>query len=237
MYASGLLRIVLLSCLCAYCSTARADDALVWPQITRQMRPWTYWWWMGSAVDRTNFSKELHRCKGAGLGGVHIIPIYGAMGFEDKYIDYLSPRWMEMLDYTATEAQRLDLGVDMSTGTGWCFGGPRVTDAEANATVVVKTFDLAAGGEFHEKIDAGTIQALVAHVTPHSMSWQNGHRRFPVTAKSFSTAPALTRSAAPAWHYCFGTKESRASGRCSAESTPGESAITPWNSVPDLRSC
>jgi hypothetical protein len=125
------------------------------------MRPWTYWWWMGSAVDRTNLSKELLRCHDAGLGGVHIIPIYGAKGYEAKFIDYLSPAWMDMLAWTVKEGQRLDLGVDMTTGTGWCFGGPRVKDSEANATVVVKTFEAAAGKVFHAKLDRKT-QALVA---------------------------------------------------------------------------
>src|SRR5262249_14988250 len=36
----------------------------------------------------------------------------------------LSPKYIEMLAYTAREAQRLGLGVDMATGTGWPFGGP-----------------------------------------------------------------------------------------------------------------
>jgi hypothetical protein len=71
-------------------------------------------------------TRELSRYHDAGWGGVHIIPIYGAMGWEEKLIDYLSPKWMEMLRHTVTEAQRLDLVVDMTTGTGWCFGGPNV---------------------------------------------------------------------------------------------------------------
>jgi len=26
----------------------------------------------------------------------------------------------------------------MTTGTGWCFGGPQVSDNDANASIVVK---------------------------------------------------------------------------------------------------
>jgi hypothetical protein len=99
---------------------------------------------MGSAVDQTNLVRELRRYHDAGLGGVHIIPIYGAKGYEDHFIDYLSPKWMAMLAYTVEQAAALDLGVDMTAGTGWCFGGPHVTDREANALVVVKTFEVAA---------------------------------------------------------------------------------------------
>ena len=117
---------------------------------------------MGSAVDKTNLTRELERYHDAGLGGVHIIPIYGAKGFEAQYIDYLSPKWMEMLAYTVTEARRLGMGVDMTMGSGWCFGGPHVTDQEANASVVVRTFDLMAGGKLAEKFDGKAIQALLA---------------------------------------------------------------------------
>ncbi len=86
--------------------------------MSRQTRPWAYWWWMGSAVEQTNLTRELHRYRDAGLGGVHIIPIYGAKGFEEKFIPYLTPEWMAMLDYTIKQADRLDLGVDMTTGSG-----------------------------------------------------------------------------------------------------------------------
>ncbi|MFN3381548.1 MAG: glycosyl hydrolase, partial [Runella zeae] len=38
-----------------------------------------------------------------------------------------SPRWMQVLTHTILEGKRLGLGVDMTTGTGWPFGGPNVT--------------------------------------------------------------------------------------------------------------
>ena len=83
---------------------AASEDALTWPVITREQRPWAYWWWMGSAVDKANLTRELTRYRDAGYGGVHIIPIYGAKGWESNYISYLSPRWMEMLRHTVSEA-------------------------------------------------------------------------------------------------------------------------------------
>ena len=61
-----------------------ADKDLAWPKITAQTKPWAFNWWMGSAVDKTNLTKELERYAAAGLGGIHIIPIYGAKGFEDR---------------------------------------------------------------------------------------------------------------------------------------------------------
>ena len=148
---------------------AAADDPLAWPEVTTQAKPHAYWWWMASAVDTNNIAKSLARYRDAGMGGVHIIPIYGAKGWESNYISYLSPRWMEMLNHTVTEAKRLDLGVDMTTGSGWCFGGgPYVGEREGNASVVVKTFAVAAGARLAEKFDSKQTQALVAF--PNSRS-------------------------------------------------------------------
>ena len=162
-----LLRTIAVSCLALGLAlvepTAPAAGAdLAWPPITRECRPWSYWWWMGSAVDTTNLTRELQRYADAGWGGVHIIPIYGAKGWESNAIPYLTPRWMEMLRYTVTEAQKRDLGVDMTTGSGWCFGGPHVTDLEANALPVVKTYDLGVGERLKEKFKRESVQALVA---------------------------------------------------------------------------
>jgi len=90
-------------------------------------KPWTYWWWMGSAVDKEGITYNLEEFASAGIGGVHIIPIYGVKGYDDKFIDFLSPKWMEMLDYTSAECKRLGMGLDMTAGTGWPFGGPWVS--------------------------------------------------------------------------------------------------------------
>lgn len=161
-HTSLTMLLVLCGCSSAAAASVTSNASLAWPPITSETRPWAYWWWMGSAVDTNNLSKELTRYRDAGMGGVHVIPIYGAKGWESNFITYLSPKWMEMLDFTVTEAKRLGLGVDMTTGTGWCFGGPRVTDEEANASVVWKTYELGVGERIKEKLDPKTTQALVA---------------------------------------------------------------------------
>ena len=143
-------------------SARAADDPFAWLPITAQQKPWAFNWWMGSAVDKTNLTKELERYAAAGLGGIHIIPIYGAKGFEDRYINYLSPQWMEMMGWAVSESRRLGMDCDMTTGSGWCFGGPQITDEDANANVVVKTYDVKAGEKLNQKFDRKATQALVA---------------------------------------------------------------------------
>lgn len=137
------LRIVFCGALLALTSLLPAsapakDDTSFPPATAMESKPWTYWWWMGSAVTREDISANLEMFASAGIGGVHIIPIYGVKGYEDSYIEFLSPQWMEMFAFTVSEANRLGMGVDMTTGTGWPLGGPQVTDALAAKTFKVR---------------------------------------------------------------------------------------------------
>src|SRR5581483_6400920 len=133
---------------------------LAWPTVTAESRPWSRWWWLGSAVDRENLSALLQQYQQAGLGGVEICPIYGAKGYEGRFIDFLSPKWMEMLAHTTAEAKRLGLGVDLTTGTGWPCGGPTVTAEDASARAVLKSYNIAGGKELAEKLPDGKLRAI-----------------------------------------------------------------------------
>lgn len=93
--------------------------------------PWTRWWWMGSALTEKELTRHLEQYAKAGIGGVEICPIYGAKGFEDQYVPFLSPRWRELLRHTLREGKRLGVGVDLTLGTGWPYGGPMVSSKHA----------------------------------------------------------------------------------------------------------
>ena len=118
-------------------SSAAPPSLNPWPEITRESKPWARWWWLGSAVDEPNLTRELTAIAGAGFGGVEITPIYGVKGEEARYRAFLSPEYLTVLGHAAREAQRLGLGVDMATGTGWPFGGPKVTPVDAELQVAV----------------------------------------------------------------------------------------------------
>jgi hypothetical protein len=100
---------------------------------------------MGSSVNKKDLRADMESYRDAGLGGLEITPIYGVRGYEDQFIDYLSPRWVDMLSFTLSEAERLGLGIDMATGTGWPFGGPMVTAQDACKYVALKTWSLTGG--------------------------------------------------------------------------------------------
>ena len=81
--------LVLLAAAAATAAPARAGAT--WPAATRESRPWTRWWWLGSAVDEAGLTRQLESLAAAGFGGVEICPIYGAKGWEDRYVPFLSP--------------------------------------------------------------------------------------------------------------------------------------------------
>ncbi len=124
----------------------------VWPAMTQQAKPWTRWWWMGSAVNNADLTRLLTEYQKAGLGGVEITPIYGVKGAEKQFINFLSPRWMDRLAHTLTTAKRLDLGVDLAQASGWPFGGPWVSAADASKYVAYKTYKVAGGETLAERV-------------------------------------------------------------------------------------
>ena len=123
-----------------------------WPEVTKEAKPWTRWWWMGNAVDEKNLSALLNNYNRTGFGGVEIAPIYGAKGYESRYLQYLSPEWMKMLDHTVSTAGSLNMGVDLTTGTGWPFGGPQVAAEHAASRLIVQNYKLSAGRSLTDKI-------------------------------------------------------------------------------------
>ncbi len=122
------------------------------PAISKETKPWTRWWWQGSSVNKNDLTKLMEEYQAAGIGGLEITPIYGVRGQEKQFVEYLSPQWMDLLVHTLKEAKRLDLGIDMATGTGWPFGGPWIGAADACKNMVYKTYNLNEGEKLTEKI-------------------------------------------------------------------------------------
>lgn len=137
-------------------------DPLSWPAISSEQRPWTRWWWLGSAVEQPTLTNLLQQYQQAGIGGVEICPIYGAKGHEEKYLPFLSPQWVRMLAHTTAEAQRLGIGVDLTTGTGWPFGGKDVSFDFASSDVVFRKLNAKGGESISTEIVGDPVQCVIA---------------------------------------------------------------------------
>lgn len=136
-----------------------------WKPITQQSKPWTRWWWEGNAVNPKDLTYNMENFQKVGLGGVEITPIYGVKGHESEFIDFLSPKWVDMFKHTLKEGTRLNMGIDLANASGWPFGGRWVTPEDACKAVVHKTYNLKEGETLNENITF-VQQPILRYVLP-----------------------------------------------------------------------
>lgn len=132
--------------------TLPAQD-IAWPEAKTEAKPAARWWWMGSAVDKGNLTRNLEEYAAAGMGTMEVTPIYGVQGNDANEIQFLSPEWMRMLQHTESEASRLGMQIDMNTGTGWPFGGPEVAVEDAACKLFITEYRLKGGERLDCKVE------------------------------------------------------------------------------------
>jgi hypothetical protein len=143
-----------MACFFACTPSARIhEEETDWPSITNEVKPWTRWWWHGSALTKEGITAEMEAYQEAGIGGLEITPIYGVYGEEEAFVEYLSPEWVALLMHVFGEAERLGMGIDMATGTGWPFGGPWVSNDDACKNLQHKIYEVKGGSRLAEKIE------------------------------------------------------------------------------------
>ncbi len=98
-------------------------------------KPMVRWWWFGVAVEKPEILRELQRMKADGIGGVELAFVYPqvvdnpAKGLVNE--PFLSPAMLDNVKYAQGEARKLGLRVDVTLGSGWPYGGPATTLADA----------------------------------------------------------------------------------------------------------
>ena len=115
----------------------RAADPLG-PRSRQTAKPWTRWWWPGSAVDRAEpharSSKRSRRPVSAAWRSRRSTA--RAARSRATSISCRRAGWRCSSTRRAKRA-RLGLGVDMATGTGWPFGGPYVAAADGSSSLAL----------------------------------------------------------------------------------------------------
>ncbi|KUJ63563.1 glycoside hydrolase [Flavobacteriaceae bacterium CRH] len=164
---------IIISILCTFFCFAQEATKSPWPKSTNINQPWARWWWMGSAVDKPNLKKSLVDFCNAGIGGVEITPIYGVKGEENNFIDYLSPKWMEMLDYTIHVADSLNMQVDMVLGTGWPYGGSHVTLPHAATKLIVEKYQVKKNETFDRNITVSNTKEKIPAALLYVVAYGN----------------------------------------------------------------
>jgi len=124
-----------------------------WPEINRETKPWTRWWWLGNSIQSETLPEVMEQYKQAGLGGLEITPIYGVKGYEEQFVDFLSPQWVDLLESTLRIADSMNIGIDLANASGWPFGGPWIGPEHACKRLVYKKYHFSGGQEIKHSVN------------------------------------------------------------------------------------
>jgi hypothetical protein len=98
-------------------------------------RPLVRWWWFGAAVEKPEILHELQQMKADGIGGAELAFVYPEV-LDDpakglKNLPFLSPGMLDAVRFAQAEGRKLGLRIDVTLCSGWPYGGPHTTLAEA----------------------------------------------------------------------------------------------------------
>jgi hypothetical protein len=98
------------------------------------------WWWFGAAVEKPEILRELQQMKADGIGGAELAFVYPEVldshnpadpAKDLKNLPFLSPPMLDAVHYAQAEGRKLGLRIDVTLCSGWPYGGPNTTLAEA----------------------------------------------------------------------------------------------------------
>lgn len=140
---------------------------LTWPQETNVTKPWVFWHWMGNAVDKVNIASELTKLNQAGIGGVLNVQLLDCGDPKAVKVPYLSAQWVDIMKFTINQARTLGMDMDMCATSGWEWGGPWITSADAGSKKNIVTFTLAAGDKLASPVFSSfkDLQAVMGFST------------------------------------------------------------------------
>lgn len=111
----------------------------------------TWWHWMNGNVSRSGISADLEAMKQVGIQEAQIFNVN--LNFPQGSATYLSPEWLDLFKFAATEAGRLGLELAFHNGAGWSSsGGPWITPENAMQTVVYSETSVKGGQRFTGKL-------------------------------------------------------------------------------------
>ncbi len=142
---------------------------LQWPQVQPEARPGAYWWWPGGAVSKEDLTWNLETYRKAGWGNMGVVSIYGVRGEEKRFLDIFSPKWFEMFNHAVAEAERLEMNIDLTPGSGWRLGGPHVTSEHAEQSFTASADQIVARPRSDRVKRAGPGGEGLA-INPYSMA-------------------------------------------------------------------
>ncbi len=163
-----------------------------------EFRPMVRWWWFGIAVEKGELLHELQQMKADGIGGAELAFVYPQV-LDDpakglRNYPFLSPEMLDCVHYAQQEGRKLGLRIDVTMGSGWPYGGPATTLAEAAGRLRVAELPIPADSSAitPPALAEGEslVSASIADALPGS-TWDAASAK-PLPISSTAIAPAGT---------------------------------------------
>ena len=141
-------------------------------------KPLVRWWWFGAAVEKPEILHELQQMKADGIGGAELAFVYPEV-LDDpakglKNLPFLSPGMLDAVRFAQAEGRKLGLRIDVTLCSGWPYGGPATTLAEAAGSLRTVEVPIAAHAlvAIPPALEAGDsiISAAIVDLLPISTS-------------------------------------------------------------------
>ncbi len=125
---------LVLAALCGR-SSGQSDLAAGFLNPPDRSKPHTWWHWMNGNITRDGITADLEAMKKIGLGGAQIFNV--SESIPDGPVKIMSPEWLELVKFAASEADRVGLELCMHNCSGWSSsGGPWITPDLAMQKVI-----------------------------------------------------------------------------------------------------
>lgn len=135
-------------------------------------RPQTWWHWLNGNIRREGITADLEAMQTAGITAFQLFNIGLELPFGG--ISYLSEEWLDLVHFSAQEADRLGLKMGIHNSAGWSSsGGPWITPAQAMQEVVYRELTVTGGQRFADTLPKPPVHlgfyrdiAILAFPTP-----------------------------------------------------------------------
>ncbi len=102
-------------------------------------RSYVWWHWMNGNISKAGITADLESMKRVGIAGAIIFNIgkSSITNIPNGNVDYMSPEWLDMVQFASMEAKRFGLELGLSNSAGWSgTGGKWVTPENSMKNLV-----------------------------------------------------------------------------------------------------
>ncbi len=120
-------------------------------------KPLTWWHWLNGSVTKAGVTADLESMKRAGLGGCYLFNCGGK--YPEGDVRFMQPKWLEMMDHTVREAERLGLKFGVHNCDGFSqSGGPWIKPETSMKELTWSAADAEGGKPFDARLAQPDMQ-------------------------------------------------------------------------------